>query len=144
MKLLKHISSFLLVALVASSQAPGSSTAPNDRWVQTFASAGSSQIRPGDVIHLDYGVQNYSDAAQTVTLVGVLVHEDGFQTIVHSRETLTLQPGEGQIYFGSFVLPDYAPEGNMQFIVGAYVHGPWADLQGPRIVQDSDFFRVQY
>ena len=46
------------------------------------------------------------------------------------------------IRFGSFLLPQSAPLGPAEFLVGAFVRGPGGTLQGPRIVYDAAPFDV--
>lgn len=138
----KRLLSIALVLGVAAGHAPGTATAPAAGWVETFAMVGGSQYQPGTAMHLDYGVANNSVATQDVVFAGAIRFSDGSHVVVHPRERLTLLPGDSVIRFGSFLLPQSAPLGPAEFLVGAFVRGPGGTLQGPRLVYDTDVFDV--
>jgi hypothetical protein len=143
MKTIKRLLSLTLVLAVAAGYAPGTpANASSASWVETFATVSGTQYQAGSVMNLDYGVQNHSASTQDIVLVGVIRFSDNSMVVAQPREPMTLLSGDGVIRFGYFILPQNAPLGPAEFIVGAYVRGPAPGLQGPRVVYDSDTFTV--
>jgi hypothetical protein len=140
MNTIKRLLCITLVLALGAGHAPG--TASFLGWVETFATVTGTQHQQGSVVHLDFGVQNNSSATQDIEFAGVIRFSDGTWIVTQHRESMTLLPGDGVIRFGSFILPQNAPLGPAEFLVGAAVHGPAATLQGPRFVLDRDIFDI--
>jgi len=143
MKTIKRLLSLALVLAVAAGYAPGTpANTSYAQWVETFATVSGTQYQPGSVMNLDYGVQNHSASTQDIVFAGIIRFSDNSMIVAQPQESMTLLSGDGVIRFGSFVLPQDAPLGPAEFIVGAYVRGPSDRLDGPRVVYDSDTFDI--
>ena len=144
MNFLKTLAGCALVLAASAAQTPGTpdahATAPG--WIEVFASVTGNPHHPGDILHLDWGVQNFSTSTQQIVWGGVIRYADGSNLVVQPREQEVLLSGDGVIKFGSFLLPSNAPLGTATFHVAAAVRGPLGSLQGPRIVHASESFDI--
>lgn len=120
------------VLTVQGHSAPNSTIAGT--CVKVFAEVSGTQHSPGDVVYLDFGLQNFSSDTLGVQLVTVLTDGQGRQHRLTNPTLYSLAPDEGVVNFGTFLLPTNAPLGQTKFhVVAKVVSSSSGTFSGPQL-----------